>query len=135
MKQSPDASLSPAEAATELDEPYYNPTFQTARFDVFYQRIVRNPALGCSRHVYQAWYRFKDVPYPVCLITCWANTVEFVEVNILHRRRGVATEVLRALEQRHQVSFEMRGLTSAGAEFIRAYTDKFRPDQQEPASP
>lgn len=89
-----------------MREETYKPLLKTKRFDIFYQRVVRNPKQGMPRDVYTAWFHCEDIPKPVCVVTIWAecpyydNYVEWVEVSDDWRRQGVATEVMRALRKK-----------------------------------
>jgi hypothetical protein len=107
----------------------YKPVIKTKRFDIFHQRIVRNPKLGLPRDVYSAWFHSDDVPRPICVVTIWKecpylrNYVEWVEVTEDWRLEGVATEVLRALRCKLG-KLSMDGGTKAGDAFVAA-KDKF----------
>jgi GNAT superfamily N-acetyltransferase len=102
----------------------YDPAFQTPRFDVFLVTIVRNPELGFCRDVYTAWFRDEDVPRSVCEVTLFGNYVEWLHVCEQHRRSGIATEVLQALEQ-HLGVLSFEGATEAGDKFVEAYNAKY----------
>lgn len=96
------------------------------RFDVFVATVKRNPSIGYPRDVYTAWERDVDVPYPVCMVTInpaagsMGNYVEWIWTHELHRRKGVATEVLRAIE-RLLGSVTIEGVTDAGEAFEDAF--------------
>lgn len=102
------------------DDDDYRPDVQTKRFDVFLQRVVRNPALGVGRDVFTAWFRDEDVPRPVCVVTLFCNYVEWIQVCEHYRRRGIATEVLEGIEAIYGV-MSMDGVTDAGEAFVEAY--------------
>lgn len=102
----------------------YQPFIKTKRFDIFHHRVVRNPALGHPKEMFTAWFRGVDVPRPVCEVILWPNPygiyVEWVHVCEEYRRKGIATEVVRALEQRLG-ALDMSGATDAGEKFVAAY--------------
>lgn len=103
----------------------YKPEFQTERFDVFRHRVTRNPELVAPRDVYEAWFRDDDIPRSVCEITVWPSTsfgnfIEWVHVCEKHRRNGIATEVMKALEK-HLGQLDFEGVTPAGIAFCEAY--------------
>lgn len=102
------------------DQDDYKPDIQTERFDVFLHRVVRNPALGSARDVFTAWFREKDVPRPVCVVTLFGNFVEWVHVSERFRRQGIASEVLEGIEKEYGV-LHMEGATDAGEAFVEAY--------------
>ena len=96
------------------------------RFDIFAATAPRNPMIGFPRDVYTAWERDVDVPYPVCMVTInpragsMGNYVEWIWTHEMHRRRGVATEVLRAIELLLG-SVTMEGVTESGEAFEDYY--------------
>ena len=109
----------------------YDPVFQTPRFDVFLTMVVRNPGLGFGRDVYMAWFRDEDVPRSVCEVTLFGNFVEWLHVCEQHRRQGIATEVLQALEQ-HLGVLSFEGATEFGEKFVEAYNAKHPGDEDGP---
>lgn len=102
----------------------YQPFIKTQRFDIFHHRVVRNPDLGHPREMFTAWFHGEDVPRPVCEVILGPNPygiyVEWVHVCEEHRRKGIATEVVRALEQKLG-ALDMSGATDAGEGFVAAY--------------
>lgn len=106
----------------------YAPLLKTARFDIFHQRVVRNPDQGLPRDVYTAWFHCDDVPKPVCVVTIWVenpyipNYIEWIEVTDDRRREGIATEVLKALRA-HLGPLNMAGATDVGDAFVAAKKD------------
>lgn len=102
----------------------YQPFIKTKRFDIFHHRVVRNPDVGLPKEMFTAWFHSEDVPRPVCEVILWPNPygiyVEWVHVCEEHRRKGIATEVVRALEQRLG-ALDMSGATDAGEGFVAAY--------------
>lgn len=80
---------------------------RTERFDIFKVRVERDPGVGLPRDVYMAWHHKEDFHRPACVVTLWENTfckgdgphvfVEWVQVDELLRRKGVATEVMSFL--------------------------------------
>lgn len=105
----------------------YQPFIKTKRFDIFHHRVVRNPDLGLPKEMFTAWFHSEDVPRPVCEVILWPNPyglyVEWVHVCEEHRRKGIATEVVQALEQRLG-ALDMSGVTDAGEKFVAAYKKK-----------
>ena len=110
-------------------EEKYEPLLRTKRFDIFHQRVVRNPKWGLPRDVYSAWFHCDDVPKPVCVVTVWKdnpyfpNYVEWCEVTDDWRRQGVAAEVLRALRI-HLGELTLNGGTKDGDAFLAAKKDE-----------
>lgn len=104
----------------------YQPFLQTQRFDIFHHRVVRNPKLGYPKEVFTAWFRDEDVPRSVCEVTLFPNPfglyVEWVHVCEEYRRQGIATEVMRALENKFG-ALDMSGATDAGEAFVDAYRE------------
>jgi hypothetical protein len=102
----------------------YQPFIKTKRFDIFHHRVVRNPKLGHPKEMFTAWFHGEDVPRPVCEVILWPNPydifVEWVHVCEEYRRQGIATEVLRALENKLG-ALSMGGATVAGEKFIASY--------------
>jgi len=101
---------------------------RTERFDIHRHEITRDDAVGgMSRTVFHAWYHSEDVAKPVCVVTinqCFSNFVEWVHVDEGHRRQGVATEVLRAIEgEIGDVMID--GATDEGEAFCEAYESKY----------
>ena len=72
--------------------------------------------------MYEGKYGF--LLQPVCIITVYHSRmggyVEWVHVDEGERRKGIATEVLRALEKRCE-TLQMEGVTEAGEAFCEAY--------------
>lgn len=105
----------------------YEPFLKTKRFDIFHHYVVRNPKQGLPRDVFTVWYRNEDVPRPVCEVVLFfnpiGNWVEWLHVCEEHRRQGIATEVMRALEKRFG-KLTAIGATTAGEKFVAAYTKK-----------
>lgn len=102
----------------------YQPFIKTKRFDIFHHRVVRNPDLGHPKEMFTAWFHGEDVPRPVCTVILWPNPyglyVEWVQVCDTYRRKGIATEVLHALETKLG-ALDMGGATDAGEKFVAAY--------------
>lgn len=96
------------------------------RYTIYRSTVLRDPEIGYPRDVYQAWDRDYDVPYPVCMVTInpdagsLGNYIEWIWTHELHRRKGVATEVLRAIEEVIG-SVTIEGVTDAGKAFEGAY--------------
>lgn len=105
----------------------YSPFIKTKRFDIFKHRVVRNPKQGLPRDVFTVWHRNEDVPRPVCEVvlffTPYGIWVEWLHVCEEHRRQGIATEVLRALEKKFG-EITASGATTAGEKFVAAYQKK-----------
>jgi GNAT superfamily N-acetyltransferase len=105
----------------------YEPFLKTKRFDIFQHHVVRNPEQGLPRDLFTVWYRDEDVPRPVCEVVLFfspiGNWVEWLHVCEEHRRQGIATEVMRALEKRFG-KLTAVGATTAGIKFVAAYTKK-----------
>ena len=105
----------------------YAPFVQTKRFDIFRHRVVRNPEQGLPRDLFTAWYRDEDVPRSVCEVVLFIYPhgiyVEWVHVCARYRRKGVATEVLTALQNKWG-PLSMSGITDAGEKFVAAYNRK-----------
>jgi len=97
----------------------YDPTIQTARFDVFHVHITRSPDLGCGRDVYMAWFREHDVPRSVCEVTLFGNYAEWIHVCKEWRRQGIATEVLRGIETLVG-PVKLHGVTESGEAFVES---------------
>lgn len=102
--------------------------FSTKRFDIFSVQVERNPAIGAPRWVYMAWHHSEDVPHPVCTVTIWGSWVEWVETISECRRDGIATEVVRGLEEHFGEPLNMSGATDAGTAFCDAFERKFYPE-------
>lgn len=103
----------------------YATAFKTERFAVSHVHCERNDDFGfAGRDVYIAFHRDEDLPRPVCVVTLFdataVNWVEWVEVPTDERRKGIATEVLRGLEQ-HVGSLELSGVTDEGEAFVNAF--------------
>lgn len=102
----------------------YQPFIKTKRFDIFHHRVVRNPKLGHPKEMFTAWFHGVDVPRPICEVILWPNPyglfVEWVHVCEEYRRKGIATEVLKALESKFG-PLDMGGATDAGEKFVAAY--------------
>lgn len=105
----------------------YSPFLKTKRFDIFKHRVVRNPKQGLPRDMFTAWYRDEDVPRPVCEVILFVHPhgvfVEWVHVCEEHRRQGIATEVLTALDAKWG-PLTITGATIAGEKFVAAYGKK-----------
>lgn len=114
----------------------YKPFIKTQRFDIFHHRVVRNPKLGHPREMFTAWYRADDVPRPVCEVILYPNPygvyVEWVHVCEEHRRYGIATEVMAALEAKFG-TLDMSGATEAGEAFVEAYREAYPEKKKQPA--
>lgn len=108
----------------------YQPFLQTERFDIFHHRVVRNPKVGLPKEMFTAWYRDDDIPRPVCEVILWPNPygvyVEWVHVCQEHRRQGIATEVLAALENKLGPFDGLSGATDAGEKFVEAYENRLQ---------
>lgn len=83
---------------------------RTKRFDIFRVRVERGADYR-PRDVYMAWYHDRDFHRPACVVTLWDLTehsgepyvfVEWVQVDELERRKGIATEVMTFLISRIQ---------------------------------
>lgn len=105
------------------------PSIKTKRFDIHSHEIVRDESLGGQpRVVFQAWHHSEDVAYPVCTVTVWIvengwsdfNYIEWISVEEGHRRKGIATEVLSAIEKEVGL-VEMDGVTESGEAFVESY--------------
>lgn len=107
---------------------------RTARFDIHRHEITRdNKVGGMPRTVFHAWHHSEDVPKPVCIVTvfeCFSNYVEWVHVDEHHRRQGIATEVLQAIENEFG-ALTMEGTTPSGTAFCEAYEAKREPQEDE----
>lgn len=105
------------------------PAMQTARFDLYRQRVARSGQI--PRTVYSAWYRDqspgKEGSYafkPVCTVTLYEHFhlfddkpyVEWLEVDSGYRRMGIATEVMLRLIE-HYGPIEYSGATDEGEAF------------------
>jgi len=105
----------------------YEP-LQTERFTIFSHEIPRHDRLGgVPRTVFQAWFHSEDIPKPICIITineCFQDFVEWIHVEESHRRKGIATEVLRAIEDIIP-GITISGATDAGDAFCDAYERKY----------
>ena len=101
----------------------------TERFDIHGSAITRSENLGGhERHVYQAWHHTEDVARPVCIVTIWesfGNYVEWIHVEEQFRREGIATEVLRAIEETIGGNVSFEGATVEGIAFCDHYESKF----------
>lgn len=99
---------------------------ESERYTIHIATVVRHPAIGYPRDVYTAWDREHDVPYPLCMVTInpmagsMGNYVEWIWTHELYRRKRVATEVLRAIED-VLGSVTIEGVTDAGEAFEDAY--------------
>lgn len=100
---------------------------RTERFYIHRIEVSRDEAVGFPRTMFHAWFHSQDVPKPVCVITInegWSNYVEWVHVDELWRRRGIATEVMRAIEQ-DIGGLTYEGVSDAGEAFCEAYEAKY----------
>ena len=82
---------------------------------------------GMPRTVFHAGFHSEDVAKPVCIVTineCFSNYVEWVHVDEQYRRKGIATEVLRAIEN-DIGGIMMEGATDVGEAFCDTYELKF----------
>lgn len=109
----------------------YSPFLKTKRFDIFKHRVVRNPKQGLPRDMFTAWHHSEDVPRPVCEVviyphTVFGNFVEWVHVCEEHRRQGIATEVITAIEQTYG-ALVLTGATKVGEKFVASYEKKKKP--------
>lgn len=95
---------------------------RTERFDIFRVDVEREPAMGIGRTVYMAWHHSEDIPRPVCTVTIGPmfNYVEWINVEEGFRRQGVATEVLKAIEDVIG-ECQLDAVTSEGLAFCEAY--------------
>ena len=103
------------------------PVIRTERFDIHSHEIRRDKSLGFARTVFQAWYHSEDIPKPVCIVTineCFMDYVEWVHVDELHRRRGIAMEVVRAIEGVIP-GITLEGATEAGEAFCDEYEKRY----------
>lgn len=100
------------------------PVITTERFTIYKQEIEREQKFGgFPRSVFLAFPRASDIPRPVCMVTvfeCFQNYVEWVWVCELHRRKGIATDVVQAIEQ-YIGQLTLDGATREGRAFCRAY--------------
>jgi len=97
------------------------PTFSTKRFDVFCVELLRNPQLGSSREVYLAMSNEHDIPRSLCEVTLFSDYVEWVHVDESHRRMGIATEIIQAIEFHTGRSLYLEGVTDSGTVFVEHY--------------
>lgn len=101
---------------------------RTDRFNVHRHQITRDDAVGgMARTVFHAWYHSEDVAKPVCIVTvneCFSNYVEWVHVDEQYRRKGIATEVLRAIET-NLSGVMIDGATDEGEAFCDSYESKY----------
>lgn len=101
------------------------PVYQTERFDIFRVQICRNPELGAPRDLFTAWARKEDLARSLCEVTIFqtsfGNYVEWLHVDEQHRRVGIATEVLSAIEDILGGSLEMVAASESGEAFIKSY--------------
>ena len=102
--------------------------FNTERFVIYRHEIKRPEKLGgICRTVFHAWFHSEDIPHPVCVVTVnesFADYVEWIHVDEAYRRTGIATEVLRAIENKIGC-VTLDGATEAGTAFCDAYEMKF----------
>lgn len=100
------------------------PTIRTERFLIHHVEVMRPENLGgMPRSMFTAWHHTDDIPRPLCTVIvnqCFSNFVEWVHVDEAHRRQGIATEVLRAVEL-EVGGLTMDGATEAGTAFCEAY--------------
>lgn len=97
---------------------------QTGRFAIFSHEI--KCGIMC-RTVFQAWFHSEDVPKPVCIVTInegFADFVEWVHVDEQFRRQGIATEVMRGIEDIIP-GITISGATDEGDAFCEAYERKY----------
>lgn len=109
--------------ARDMSAPY-EPFIKTKRFDIFRHYVVRNPEQGLPRDMFTAWHHSEDVPRPVCEVIVYTHPygifVEWIHVCEEHRRQGIATEVLTAIEKKWG-ALTVTGATAAGEKFVAAY--------------
>jgi GNAT superfamily N-acetyltransferase len=101
---------------------------RTDRFNIHRHEIERDTKLGgMPRTLFHAWFHSEDIAKPVCCVTvneCFANFVEWIAVDERYRRRGIATEVLRAIEE-DIGCVSIDGATDEGTAFCDAYENRF----------
>jgi len=103
------------------------PLFQTARLDVFLFQPHVNWSIGEAKDVYIAFHREEEIPYPLATLTIDGNWIEWLDVHPHWRRKGYATELVKALESRG-IALEMTGGTDEGEAFVDSICG---PDEQE----
>ncbi|MGB7325910.1 MAG: hypothetical protein WBD31_13630, partial [Rubripirellula sp.] len=98
------------------------------RFDIHSHEIKRDDTVGgMCRTVFQAWFHSEDVAKPVCIVTInehFADFVEWIHVDELFRRTGIATEVMQAIEGVIP-GITLDGATEAGEAFCDEYERRF----------
>jgi GNAT superfamily N-acetyltransferase len=108
------------------------PVIRTVRFIIHRHEIMRDDALGgMPRTVFQAWHHSEDIPRPVCVVTineCFMNHCEWLYVDEHHRRKGIATEVMRAIEA-DIGECDLTAVTDEGEAFCNRYLSTETPEQ------
>ena len=104
------------------------PVIRTARFDVHSHEIMRSEKLGgMSRTVFQAWDHSRDIPKPLCVVTInesFMDYVEWIHVDEQYRREGIATEVMRGIEDVIP-GIMLEGATDEGEAWCEHYEQKY----------
>jgi len=105
----------------------YEP-ISTERFIIYSHEIKRPEKLGgMFRTVFHAWFHSEDIPRPICIVTINESLMDYVDwvhVDEEFRRRGIATEVMRAIEGVIP-GITLSGATDEGDAFCEAYELKY----------
>jgi hypothetical protein len=100
-------------------------TLTTQRFDIF-RTEVECRGTQSTKIMYHAWFHSADAAKPACVVTIsdvptlGYRFVEWISTDEQHRREGIATEVLRAIEASIG-ELCVDGATDAGDAFCEAY--------------
>ena len=105
--------------AAELETQQMNPFIVTARLNVFAFHVKPTHLLE-TKWVYLAWRTDQECAYPVATCTVFEAEslggvyVEWLDVSEQHRRQGIATELMLALDAKCGGKLIYEGATEAG---------------------
>lgn len=90
------------------------------RFDIF-KTEVECRGTQSKKFMFHAWFHSEDVAKPTCIVTISEfNFVEWIHVDEQFRRKGIATEVLQAIENEIG-KLILDPVTKEGEEFCKSF--------------
>ena len=103
-----------------------NPVFSTKRLRVFMAKIVPDPA---SHHLESDFFFVcrTDIDCPMvvvsatCLRLSGQTVLQGIQINDLHRRLGLATELWRGIEQYYGEDIDGDPVSESGEAFYRCF--------------